>query len=413
MRRKVSLNKDSRKSSPWQVRFFGEFDPKKGKQRWLCQSFRLKIDAERFLAKKIVEVADGVVQDKPAPQTLGKFCEDWLKVQENHWSLATSQLYSRAAKRLKDYFGSQKSLREIDLRAAETFLSTQKRMDGRRGDLNDWSRWQLLRLCRAIFEGAVKWNQLDRNPFKGIKPKKCSVPKWHRITIEQYHKMLASAPDTRWQALLSLAFTAGLRLGELLSLKWGQIDFAQNLLNLDNQPATKLTPPFALKDHEARQIPLPQHTMDILVRLHNEADEGVPYVLMTKERFENVSAKWQQLKQEHKAWSNKYYVNNSVRDFSKIIKKAGIKREGKLSIHTLRKCCAQNWADNLPAVVTRELMGHSSITTTMVHYNCVDDMHRKFAAETIQKLLVGANASNNEEANAQEKTETDSEIVKG
>ena len=58
------------------------------------------------------------------------------------------------------------------------------------------------------------------------------------------------------------------------------------------------------------------------------------------------------------------------------------------------------------------IMGHSSITTTMVHYNQVDDMHRKFAAETIQKLLVGVNASSND-ANVQEKTETESETIKG
>jgi len=390
MKRKVTLIKDKRKKSPWTVRWFSNsINPETFKQQHFSRSFRLKTDAERFMAKKIAEVADGIPQDKPEPQTLGSFCEDWLKVQKSHWSLSTYQMYKRAAGRLKDYFGAQKSLRQLDRRMAETFLSSQKRLDGRRGDLNDWTKWQLLRLCRSIFEGARKWNQLDKNPFKGIKPKKCTVPKWHRITVEEYHKLLAAAPNTRWKALLALAFTAGLRLGELVSLKWAQIDFSQNLLYLENQPATKLTPPFTLKDHESRRIPLPQHTLNILIKLHSEAEENVPYLLMTKDRFEKISAKWQRLRHEHKPWCNKYFGNNFLRDFHKIVRKAGIKVEGRLNIHCLRKACAQNWADHLPAAVTRELMGHSSIQTTLIHYNRVDDMHRKYAAETIQKLLVG------------------------
>ena len=80
-------------------------------------------------------------------------------------------------------------------------------------------------------------------------------------------------------------------------------------------------------------------------------------------------------------------VNNVLRDFKGHIKKAGIKAIGKLTIHTLRKSCGQNWADNLPINVVKELMGHSSISTTEEFYTQVDRDHERKAARVIQQML--------------------------
>lgn len=71
------------------------------------------------------------------------------------------------------------------------------------------------------------------------------------------------------------------------------------------------------------------------------------------------------------------------------LKNAGIESEpGKtLSIHTLRKSCIQNWANELPMNVTKELAGHSSIETTMKYYCQVDEYHRAKAAQVTDELL--------------------------
>jgi integrase len=59
----------------------------------------------------------------------------------------------------------------------------------------------------------------------------------------------------------------------------------------------------------------------------------------------------------------------------------------KLTVHTLRKCCGQNWADYLPMNVVKELMGHSNISTTQEFYTTVDRDHEKKAAQVVQQLL--------------------------
>ena len=60
---------------------------------------------------------------------------------------------------------------------------------------------------------------------------------------------------------------------------------------------------------------------------------------------------------------------------------------GKFTVHTLRKCAGQNWADYLPMNVVKELMGHSNIATTAEFYNQVDRDHELKAARVIQSLL--------------------------
>jgi integrase len=87
-------------------------------------------------------------------------------------------------------------------------------------------------------------------------------------------------------------------------------------------------------------------------------------------------------------------VNNVLRNFRHHCKRAGIKPVGKFTIHTLRKCAGQNWADHLPMNVVKELMGHSSIATTAEFYNQVDAEHEAKAARVIQRLIDRSDDSN-------------------
>lgn len=165
------------------------------------------------------------------------------------------------------------------------------------------------------------------------------------------------------------------------------MDFEQGQLIIANKSGNLSMPPFRVKDHEARVIPLPPHTIDLLTQWQAQAPEGVPYILLSANRYEIVKAKWAELRKESKPWRNQYMVNNVLREFKKHCKRAGIKPTGKLSIHTLRKSCGQNWADHLPMNVVKELMGHSSIATTQEFYMQVDKDHRIKAAQAIQQLI--------------------------
>jgi integrase len=129
----------------------------------------------------------------------------------------------------------------------------------------------------------------------------------------------------------------------------------------------------------------------ILTQLHTEAPECIPFVLLNEKRYQTVLAKWQRYQREKREWTNQDMVNNVRREFKRHLKWAEIKPIGTLSIHTLRKCSGKNWADHLPPNVTKELMGHSNIATTMKYYSQVDKDQRKKAAAVVDALISRAN----------------------
>lgn len=386
---KIGVYRDPRKKKPWIVRWYGEYEPAIGKQRRYSKSFRLKADAEEFQAAKRQEARQGLQRDRTPNVTLCSFCKDWLSARKPDLRPASYELYRYIVKRLETYFGKEVCVQDITPKDAVVFVSKQKSLaKGHEGKpLSDWSREQIKRYSKLIFDAALKWGFIHKNPFDALRFKKPATKRWHRVTPAEYHALVVAAPTLRWKLFYALAYTSGARVGELFSLTWNDVDFESNKLIISDREGTTTMPPFHVKDHQARSIPLPAHTIDLLTQWQAKAPEGVPYILLDKERYGLIRKKWQQLKKECKPWFNRYMVNNVLRDFKSHYKRAGIKPVGKLTIHTLWKSAGQNWADYLPMNVVKELMGHSKAETTLEYYNQVDKDHEKKAARVIQKLL--------------------------
>ena len=88
------------------------------------------------------------------------------------------------------------------------------------------------------------------------------------------------------------------------------------------------------------------------------------------------SDKSRKCREQGRYWFNRCLANNVIRDFHRRVKQAGIETAGKnLTVHTLRKCCLQNWADSLPMNTVKELAGHSDIETTNCCDSTVDEMN--------------------------------------
>ncbi|MGD0572338.1 MAG: site-specific integrase [Sedimentisphaerales bacterium] len=174
-------------------------------------------------------------------------------------------------------------------------------------------------------------------------------------------------------------------------MRWCDIDFEKGKVLIASRNGTDELPPFDIKGHAARKIPLPKDTIDLLTTWQAQAPEGVPFVFLSKERYERIKVKWQQLRKQGKPWLNRYWTNNTLRAFKAHVKRAGIIADGVLTIHTLRKNACQNWVDaGLPMNVVKEFMGHADIATTQEFYSQVDAYHEQLAATKIQDMLDGA-----------------------
>jgi integrase len=259
-------------------------------------------------------------------------------------------------------------------------------------ELSDASRNLIIRQCRTLFKQAVGWEMATDNPFAGIPVSRIAEKPWYRMTTDEYLFLLETAPTQRWRATYALAFTTGARLSALFNATWPDIDFDAGVLHIRNRPGTDKMPPFTVKDKECRVIPLPDATLDILAAYQQVAPVGVPYILLTSERYEQVLRRWHKVRKAKGEWNPRYLHNNVLRDFRAHAKRAGIKSEiGKLNFHDLRKACAQNWADSgLPINVTKEFLGHSDVATTTKHYSKVDALHMEYAVKAMNEMLESA-----------------------
>lgn len=373
----------------WRVRWFGRYDPKTEKPKRYSKTFVKKKDAERFQQAKRDELKQGTPRD-PSNETLKGYTVRWLlnKTKIENLRPATVILYELTLKRLYNHFGPDALMRKIDRRAAKTFLAELKPIIDSDKPLGNWSRHRVLRHCKTLFKEAAKDGVVGVNPFDEIARPKCTTSEWCYLKSDGFHKLLEVTPTLKEKVLYALAYTAGLRESEALALYWTDIDFDKGRVRITPRPETKEYPPFDVKDSDVRTIPLPELTLNLLIRLQLESPDNVPFVIMDKQGCQRIRDKWQKCCEQKRPWFNRYWSNNIIRNFHRRVLWAGIETNGKeLTVHVLRKCCGQNWANDLPMNVVKEFMGHSSMETTEKFYSTVDDVHYDKAQKIMNDQL--------------------------
>lgn len=387
----VGIYVDKRRKLPYLVRWYGEIDLESGKPRRYSKSFRTRAQAETFKAEKMAEIKKAGRRDRAVETPLSKLIDDYMRTKRPSLRPAAIALYDYATKRLLAFFGPDKPIASIGPRDADLFFAAQSDKKTGKGKLSGWTRSQILTNCRSIFKAAIRWKLITENPFGDIKKPKKILHKWHHLKPTEYLTLLEHAPDLRWKAFYALGYTAGLRFGELFSLTWSNVDFEKGVVRVENRAGTPTMPAFRIKDCEARIIPIPEHTVKILLDWQTQAPEGIPYILLTTDRYQAVLRRWKRLGMADEKWENKFMVNNVRRSMKVHFRRAEITLDGKFAIHTLRKSFGQNGANaGVPIKTLQYLMGHSDEKTTLTFYAQVDAGQAAMLASATDRLLADA-----------------------
>lgn len=387
MRTKISKDKRN-KASPWVVRWSKGPDVTTGNEKWFQKSFKYKAQAEKFKAKLKVGMAKEARNTSSEDITLAEFRKQWLET-NGRLGTSTIKLYCGAFDRLQDFFGPHKPLRDIIPQQAEKFINLQENRCKRhktKKELSQATRNQIVRNCRALFNKAIEWEYVESNPFKHIMTPEPKQQRFHRLTPDEENSLREAAPTFRQKVLYDVFLTTGARMNEVLSRTWADIDFVNGTMIISNRKGTHTLPPFKVKTKRQRIVPLSPGTIDFLTQLQEKAPEKVPYIFLTRERYERVKKKWEEIGEKDKLWKNRWLTNNVLRDFKKHCQKAGIKLVGKLCIHGLRKNAGQTFADaGLPVNVVQKILGHSNPRTTLKYYSQVDAYHHRQVAQAVDK----------------------------
>ncbi len=400
MEQKVTITKDDRagRAMPWLVRWYGEYDVRNGKHRRYCKSFALHKDAERFVEAKKSEFQVGMPRDQQ-DITLKQLCQKFMDTRPKSFSKSYRRSIEETIDRLQSYFAPTTSVKMIRIEDAEAFISSLEPSDphfrAKGRELSDSAIDQHLRNAKNIFSTSQAWGYNKTNPFAKISVGKIRKREWYFISVTEFNAIINKTPNLKDRVLYGVMYWCGLRYGEAANLQWDcrNIDFEKGEINIFNRAGTKILPPFHVKDHEARTIPMNSWVMDMLQKLYKEADKDCPYVFLTKERLNRIQARWQTLQKARKSndWENRFMLNGVLRDFKRRCLRAGIKTDLKLNIHGLRKSWATNLANSgkVPPKTLCELGGWASIRTCEEYYLKNTDANRQRACEVLNELAGG------------------------
>jgi integrase len=120
----------------------------------------------------------------------------------------------------------------------------------------------------AIFIRAVKNHHLRQNPVSPIKPFKAlkgeKVSK-RAYSLKELGEVHAKAPDDFWRYMILGEFYTGLRMGDLICLRWDAVDLPKAALRLKDD-----------KTEKPMLIPLAKSLLAVLVKLHAAAGKVKP-----------------------------------------------------------------------------------------------------------------------------------------
>jgi integrase len=175
-------------------------------------------EANRALDQRMAEINDGVFAARSRGETFKGRCESWLKGKVKIKPATLRTYEAILSVHLIPYFGEAK-LSEISRKNIQDFVKAL--VD--RGECSPKSIHNILSVLREILVDAQADGSLIRNPYLKIeKPAivKIEVDPLGRHEIELFLK--SCEPENR--ALFYTAIFTGMRRGELLGLKWGDID---------------------------------------------------------------------------------------------------------------------------------------------------------------------------------------------
>jgi integrase len=201
----------------------------KRRRRWSGGHAR-KADAEAALRAELGRRDSGVTLD-PGKVTVAALATRWLAHVRMTRDEGTAVEYERYLRNhVLPVLGGQqlKTLGPADLDGLYARLLQGPRLDGRPGGLSARTVRNIHKTIHRMLHQAVRWRLLAVNPAADLELPPVVEPQMVTLDHAQARRLLEVAASPRragwWAPLLLLAVATGARRGELLALRWADLD---------------------------------------------------------------------------------------------------------------------------------------------------------------------------------------------
>lgn len=240
------------------------------------------------------------------------------------------------------------------------------------GKLKDGYAWETTNhfrtLLSKIMSTAVSWNYLSDNPVRGVKMPERTLKRPHRFLTMDEVRRLITASEEPVRTVVMLASMTGLRIGEILALRWGRINLAAGTLRVEETcyhgrfgtPKTKAS---------RRELPLPSAVVQALLthRLRSSDVSDEALVFCTSKGTPLASN------------------NLRKRQLRPACLRAGL---APINWHTLRHTHGTLLHEQgTPLRVAQAQLGHSHLTTTLEVYTHASASAQRHAVEQLENQL--------------------------
>src|SRR6266480_1934991 len=206
---------------------------------------------------------------------------------------------------------------------------------------------------RRMFSLAVEWELLEESPMAGIRFLRENNARTRYLSLEESNRLIASCIAPHIRALVTIALHSGMRSGEILNLRWHDLDFAAGFILVRDS-----------KNGESRQVPT-DATLSALFRAY-------PHRPSTDLVFSSSSG-------GHIVDVRTGFLNSG--------KRAGITD---LHFHDLRHTFASQFVmAGGDFYILKEILGHKSITMTQ-RYAHLSPTYKIKAIDRMNTLWAGA-----------------------
>jgi integrase len=303
------------------------------------------------------ELEQGVLATGP-DQTVKQYLEYWLEevhkptIRISTYMRYRTIVYTHIIPALGDI-----KLQKLTPQHVNSFYR-QKEKDG----LNPNTVVIIHRLLRKALENAVKWHYVSYNASKDVSPPRTVKHEMKPLTVEQAHTLLEVVRGQKLEAILTMALTTGMRRGELMALRWSDIDFENKSLQVrhtvshyaghgyvENEPKTA---------KGKRVIILPAFVVDVL-KQHR--------VNQLESRLK-VGSAWKDMNLVFPNSRGSYLRSHILLAmFGKVLAEAGLPH---MRFHDLRHSAATLLLSmGVQMKVVQEILGHSNMSVTADVYS--------------------------------------------
>ncbi|WP_409174825.1 tyrosine-type recombinase/integrase [Brevibacillus fortis] len=362
---------DNAKKNPW---YFAINYKENGKyKKMLRRGFKTKKEAEAAMVEAQNALNKGTFLE-PSKTSYSVFMCSWLEDKKTTVKGRTLEFYTFLVNRYILPNIGEIELAKISPRDIQSLYNKLK--EG--GNLSDENIRKVHTIINDSLNKAFRWEMIAKNPAALVDPPKVSKKEIEVWTEEEIQKFLSAAKDSRYYCAFLLALTTGMRQGEILGLRWKDIDEDNRTISIVQTLSHdgKELSAGAKTDSGNRQISIDENTLGKILKLkHRTKVETVANRPLYNDLGLVICT----------SVGTPLSPRNLNRSFDSIIQKAGIR---KIRFHDMRHTHASLLLkQGVNPKIVSERLGHANVRITLDTYSHLLPNLQKDTADEFGKLF--------------------------